>query len=481
MSKNIEDLYATEDALGLGELVRRGELSALELVDESIRRIEQVNPQLNAVIHKAYDSAREIAQGPLPEGPFKGVPYLAKELATMWQGQPTTNSCEYLKDFVSPLDLELVTRIKGAGFILVGKSNAPEFGWAITTEPEMYGATNNPWKEGISAGGSSGGSAVAVASRMVPLAEGSDGAGSIRVPASNNGLVGLKPSRGTSTFAPVWADYWHGAAQFLCVSRSVRDSAAYLDAVYGTLPGDSFAAPEREPGFFLEQTKKNTGKLRIGYTTHTPEGLSIDPEAVAAVTQTASLLAELGHDVEVYDMSFDAVQFWEAYTRMTAVVTVDNFNVLKQFVGHEVREDEVSGVIWSMLQYGRSLSGAEHASDIEAVKMASRQIASEIDRYDVFLTPVMPNLPRPLGYYDMNMTDHLEYNRIMMADAVFMFPFNISGQPAMTVPMHWTPDGIPVGVQMVGRNNDEATLIRVAAQLEQARPWKDKRPLICSI
>jgi len=177
MSKNIEDLYATEDALGLGGLVRRGEVSALELVDESIRRIEQVNPQLNAVIHKAYESARETAQGPLPDGLFKGVPYLAKEVATMWNGQPTTNSCEYLKDFVAPLDLEIVTRIKKAGFILVGKSNAPEFGWAITTEPEMYGATNNPWKEGITAGGSSGGSSVAVASRMVPLAEGSDGAG----------------------------------------------------------------------------------------------------------------------------------------------------------------------------------------------------------------------------------------------------------------------------------------------------------------
>ena len=166
---------------------------------------------------------------------------------------------------------------------------------------------------------------------------------------------------------------------------------------------------------------------------------------------------------------------------MTAVSPADNIDVLKGFVGHEVRGDEVSGGIWSMLQYGRSLSGVQHAKDIEAVKMASRQIASEIDQYDIYLTPVMPNLPRALGYYDMNMTDHLEYNRIMGADAVFMFPFIISGQPAMTVPIHWTPDGIPVGVQMVGRNNDEATLIRVSAQLEQARPWKDKRRVICSV
>lgn len=480
MSNEIQEVFEKEDGLGLGELVNKGEIKPLELVDESIRRIEELNPQLNAVIHKSYDSAREIAQGPLPDGPFKGVPYLLKELATMWEGQPTTNSCPYLKDFVAPVDLEIVSRIKQAGFILVGKSNAPEFGWAITTEPEMYGPTYNPWKPGITAGGSSGGSSVAVATGMVPLAEASDGAGSIRVPASNNGLVGLKPSRGTSTFAPIWADYWHGAAQFLCVSRTVRDTAAYLDAIYGTLPGDSFAAPPRDNAFFLNQTKKNPGKLRIGFTTQTPDGLSIDPEVTTAVRNTANLLAAMGHEVNEHELRFDVVQYWETYTRMTAVVTADNFNVLKQFVGHEVREDEVSPVIWSMLQYGKSLSGVQHANDIEGVKMASRQIATDIAAYDVFLTPVMPNLPRPLGYYDMNMSDHLEYNRIMMADAVYMFPFNISGQPAMSVPMHWTSEGVPVGVQLVGRNHDEATLLRVAAQLEEAQPWRHKRPPICN-
>jgi amidase len=480
MSKDIQEIFAREDAVGLGKLVHNGDIKPIELVDESIRRIEELNPQLNAVIHKSYESARSIAEGPLPDGPFKGVPYLLKELATMWEGQPTTNSCPYLKDFVSPVDLEIVTRVKNSGFILVGKTNAPEFGWAITTEPDMYGPTYNPWKEGITAGGSSGGSSVAVATKMVPLAEASDGAGSIRVPASNNGIVGLKPSRGTSTFAPVWADYWHGAAQFLCVSRTVRDTAAYLDAIYGTLPGDSFAAPHREPGFFLQQTKKNPGKLRIGFTTHTPDGLQIHPEAAAAVRNTANLLIELGHEVEEHDMNFDAVAYWETYTRMTAVVTADNFNVLKQFVGHEVREDEVSPVIWSMLRYGHSISGVQHANDIEMVKLASRQIASDIAGYDVYLTPVLPNLPRPLGYYDMNMSDHLEYNRIMMADAIYMYPFNISGQPAMSVPMHWTGDGIPVGVQLVGRNHDEATLLSVAAQLEQAQPWSAKHPPVCS-
>lgn len=480
MSQDIQEIFSTEDGLGLGELVRKGELKPIELVDESIRRIEELNPQLNAVIHKSYDAARAIAQGPLPDGPFQGVPYLLKELATMWEGQPTTNSCPYLKDFVSPLDLEIVTRVKSAGFILVGKTNAPEFGWALTTEPKLYGPTLNPWKEGISAGGSSGGSAVAVTTGMVPIAEGSDGAGSIRVPASKNGLVGLKPSRGSSTFAPVWGDYWHGAAQFLCVSRTVRDTAAYLDAIYGTLPGDSFAAPPRESGFFLDQTKKNPGKLRIGFSVTSPDGIPLHAETASAVRNTAKLLEELGHHVEEHDMGFDAGELWRTYTRMTAVVTADNFDVLKQFVGHEVTEEEVSPVLWSMINYGRGLSAPQHAKDIEALKMASRHIAMDLVAYDVYLTPTLPQLPRPLGYYDMNMPDHLEYNEIMMKDAVYMFPFNISGQPAMNIPMHWTPDGIPVGVQLVGRNNDEATLIRLAAQLEEAQPWRHIRPPIRS-
>ncbi|MDH5178482.1 MAG: amidase [Gammaproteobacteria bacterium] len=478
MSKDISDLFSNLDGVGLGEMVNKGEVSALELVDESIRRIEALNPQLNAVVHKNYDAARAIAQGPLPDGPFKGVPYLLKELASMWEGQPTTNSCLYLKDFIAPVDLEIVSRIKKAGFILVGKSNAPEFGWALTTEPAMYGPTHNPWKQGITAGGSSGGSSVAVATGMVPIAEASDGGGSIRVPASNNGIVGMKPSRGTATFAPIWADYWHGAAQFLCVSRTVRDTAAYLDAIYGTLPGDSFAAPPREPGFFLDQTKKGAGKLKIGFTVTAPDGQTLHPECIKAVENTVQLLADLGHEVEEHNMNFEAEAIWEAYTRMTAAVTVDNFNVLKQFVGHDVREDEVAPVLWSMLTYGRSLSAPQHANDIEAVKMASRNIASDLHKYDVYITPTMPQLPRPLGYYDMTMTDLLAYNRLIMSNGIFMYPFNISGQPGISLPLHWTPDGIPVGIQAVGRNNDEATLLRLAAQLEQAQPWKDKRPPI---
>ena len=467
--------YASYDAVNLAELVRKRQISPPELTEVAIAAIEAVNPRLNAVIHKTFDYARKAAASDLPDGPFRGVPYMLKELATMWAGMPTTNSCPYLKDFVAPVDLEIVSRIKRAGFVLVGKTNAPEFGWSITTEPKMYGATKNPWKDGITAGGSSGGSSVAVASRMVPLAEASDGAGSIRVPASNNGIVGLKPSRGTSTFAPIWADYWHGGAQFLCVSRTVRDTAAYLDAVYGTLPGDSYAAPPRAPGYFLKQTRTKAGRLRIGFTTTAPDGNPVHPEAVTAVRKAARLLEDLGHDVEEHDLAFDATQTWITYTRMTAVVTAANFETLAGFIGHAVRRDEVSPVLWSMIDYGKSIGGPTHANDIEALKMASRQIASGIAAYDAYLTPTLTQPPRPMGYYDMNMTDHLAYNA-KWTDAVFMFPFNVSGQPAISLPMHWSADGVPMGVQLVARNNDEATLIRVAAQLEEAAPWIDRKP-----
>jgi len=470
--------YSGYDALGLAELVRKKEVKASELVEEAIRRIETLNPKLNAVIYKTYDIARAAADGPPPNGPFAGVPFMLKELATMWEGLPTTNSCPYFKDFVAPVDLEIVTRIKKAGFALVGKTNAPEFGWSITTEPAMFGPAHNPWNESVTPGGSSGGAAAAVAARILPLAEASDGAGSIRVPASNNGLIGMKPSRGTSTFAPIWADYWHGGAQFLCVSRTVRDTAAYLDVVYGTLPGDPYKAPERTRPF-LDEARTNPDRLRIGFTVTPPDGNPIHPEAVAAVQATAKLLAGLGHEVTEHNMSFDADAAWRTYTRMTAVATASAFEGMAPFIGHKVTEAEVSPTLWSIIQRGWEISGPAHATDVDGLRMISREVATDIAPFDVFLTPTLTQPPRPLGYWDMNEPDHDVYNA-KWTDAVFMFPFNISGQPAMSVPMHWSADGLPMGVQIVGRNNDEATLIRLAAQLEQAQPWINRKPPICS-
>lgn len=471
------DDFGSYDALGLAGLVRAGEVTPAELVEEVITRIEAMNPQLNAVIRTTYDSARETAASDVPEGPFQGVPYMMKELATMWEGVPQTNSSAYFKDFVAPVDSEIVSRLKRSGFILVGSTNAPEFGWALTTEPEMYGRANNPWREGISPGGSSGGSAAAVAARILPLAEASDAAGSIRGPASICGLVGLKPSRGRATLGPLSADFFYGAAHFLCVSRTVRDTAAYLDVTSGELAGDPYntPAPSRP---WLEEVGVNPGPLRIGFTTSAPHGRSVHPENVTAVLNSAKLLESLGHHVEEHDMSVDADDAWSTYNRITAVQTAMVYDGAAEFIGHKVTPEEVSATMFAIVERGRSLSGLEHSTDIERQRLYSREIAVDLAAYDVFLTPTLTNPPRPFGYWDMSEPDIDVYNA-KWTDAVYLYLFNISGQPAISLPLHWSADGLPIGVQLVGRNCDEAALIRLASQLEAAQPWIGRRPQLC--
>ena len=471
------DDFGSYDGLGLAELVRAGEVTPAELVDEAIGRIEAVNGDLNAVIYKNFDRAREIAAAGVPDGPFQGVPYLMKELASMWEGIPQTNSSPYFKDFVAPVDSEIVGRLKRAGFILVGSTNAPEFGWALTTEPDMYGRANNPWKEGISPGGSSGGSASAVASRMVPVAEASDAAGSIRGPASICGLVGLKPTRGRATLGPLNADFFYGAAHFLCVSRTVRDTAAFLDATSGELPGDPYytPAPVRP---WLEEVKADPGRLRIGFTVSDPHGRSVHAENAQAVRDTARLLESLGHHVEEFDLTIDSDAMWKTYNRITAVQTAMVYDGAAQFIGHTVTADEVSPTMYAIIERGRSLGGVEHSIDIEQQRLNGREIATALNAYDVYLTPTLTNPPRPFGYWDMSEPDIDAYNA-KWTDAVYLYLFNISGQPAMSLPMHWSADCLPIGVQLVGRSCDEATLVRVAAQLEAAQPWIDRKPPIC--
>ena len=473
------DDFGTYDALGLAALVKAGEVTPLELVEEAIGRIEAINPQLNAVIRKTYDAARETARAEAPDGPFQGVPYLMKELASMWEGVPQTNSSLYFKDFIAPVDTEIVARLKRAGFILVGSTNAPEFGWALTTEPEMYGRTNNPWAEGISPGGSSGGSAAAVAARILLLDEASDAAGSIRGPASICGLVGLKPSRGRATLGPLNADFFYGAAHFLCVSRTVRDTAAYLDVTSGALPGDPYnTPPPARP--WLDEVGAAPGRLRIGFTTAAPHGRAVHPDTAAAVHNTANLLESLGHHVEEHDMAIDADAAWRTYTQITAVQTAMVFGGAAQFIGHEATADELSPTMHAIIERGKSLSAVEHSADVEQLRLYAREIATDLAPYDVFLTPTLTHPPRPFGYWDMAEPDIDVYNA-KWTDAVYLYLFNISGQPAVSLPMHWSAEGLPIGVQLVGRGCDEATLIRVAAQLEVAQPWIGRRPpIICS-
>lgn len=473
LSEDILTTYTESDGVALGELVGNGQVTPAELVEAAITVIERLNPRLNAVIHKLYDMGREAAQRVDGSAPFAGVPYLLKELGTAWQGAPLTNSSVYLKDMIAPEDAEVVRRIKKAGFLLVGKSNAPENGWCISTEPKLYGATSNPWREGVTAGGSSGGSSAAVAARMVPIGEASDAAGSIRVPASCCGVIGLKPSRGRITMSPL-ADLWHGGAYFLCNSRTVRDTAAYLDAVAGFLPGDPYTPPM--PGeSWLSLSGRAPEKLRVGFSVTPPDGGSIHAEAVAAVRATMRTLEGLGHIVEEHDISLDGASAWKVYTHMSCVQTAAFFDYVEPIVGRPVTADEVEPVTWAIIQRGRATSGVRHIGDVETVRQLGRQVAADLDRFDVFVTPTLTQPPRPLGYFDMSEPDLDRYNALW-SDAVFTFPFNMSGQPAISLPLHWSTEGLPIGVQLAGRFGDEATLLSLGAVLEQEMPWKHRRP-----
>lgn len=465
--------YAESDALDLAGLVRRKEVSPAELVEAAATLIDRLDPSLNAVIHRLYDMARAAAATIDPSAPLAGVPFLLKELASSWTGAPNTNSSVYFKDVVATFDTEAVRRMKAAGLNLVGKSNAPENGWSISTEPKLYGATRNPWKADITAGGSSGGTAAAVAARMVPIGEASDGAGSIRIPASCCGVVGLKPSRGRVTLAP-FGDFWYGGAYFLCCSRTVRDTAAYLDALAGALPGDPYTPPTPD-GSWLSLSAKAPRKLRIGYTVMPPNGTPIGAEPKAAVLAAVKALEALGHDVEEHDMPLDANAAWKTYTDMTCVQTAAMFAASAQFVGRPVTRNDVEPVTWAIIERGRATTGVAHIADVEQIRQLSRAISGDLAPYDLFVTPTLTQLPRPVGYYDMSESDLDRYNA-KWTDSVFAFPFNISGQPAISLPLHWTADGIPVGVQLVGRYGDEATLLAASAQLEQQMPWRTRRP-----
>lgn len=467
--------YVEADGLALADLVHRREVSPHEVVETAITVIEKLNPQLNAVIHRLYDMGRQRAGEIDLNAPFAGVPFLLKELASSWQGAPLTNSSAYLKDVIADSDSEVVRRMKQAGLVLVGKSNAPENGWSIATEPKLFGKTINPWNPAVTPGGSSGGTCAAVAARMVPIGEASDGAGSIRIPSSCCGTVGLKPSRGRVTIAPT-GDFWYGSAYFLCATRSVRDTAAYLDAVAGALPGDAYSPPVSNESW-LSACQRLPKRLRIGYTVSPPNGTAIDPQVKAAVLQAVSALEEAGYAVEEHDMPLDADAAWRTYTDMTCVQTAALYQWLEPLVARPVTRDDVEPVTWAIIERGRATSGIKHIGDVEQVRRLSRQIATDLDPFDIFITPTLTQLPRPVGYYDMSETDIDRYNA-KWTDSVFAFPFNISGQPAISLPTAMAAEGIPIGVQLVGRYGDEATVLAVSALLESKLPWAHRKPPI---
>jgi len=471
-------LYADSDALRLAELVRNREVTPAELTEVAIGLIERLDPTLNAVVIRTFDAARQRAAEPPGTGPFAGVPYLLKNIGSACAGMPMTAGLEYRKNFVSKSDSELVRRIKAAGLNLLGRTNVPENGWCIATEPRFHGPTLNPWNPAVTPGGSSGGAAAAVAARIVPMAEGTDGGGSIRVPASCCGLVGLKPSRGRITYGPDDVDIWFGSVYFFTLTRTVRDTAAFLDATAGNLPGDPYTAP-RPDGTWLAGLAKQPKRLRIGVTLTTPWGPAFAPEVTEAVTATAALLERLGHTVEEHRFTTDLATAWQHYNHVAAVQTALDFDQLATAVGRPVQQSDLVAFNWSQLERGRSLSAVEYAASIGVVRKANQQIQTELQPFDVVLTPTLTQPPRPVGYWDMNEPDFDRYIG-KWTDAAFMFAFNISGLPALSLPAAWTADDVPIGVQLVGRYGDEASILRLAAQVEDARPWIGRRPRICA-
>ena len=471
------------DATDQADLVRSGEASPEELVEAAIARVEQVNPELNAVIHELFEEGLAEARSPdLPDGPFKGVPFLFKDLGAAYAGQPYHLGMKLLKDagFRAPVDTYLAERFRAAGFIVIGKTNTPELGILPTTEPEAYGASRNPWNTDHSTGGSSGGSGAAVASGMVPVAHANDGGGSIRIPASANGLVGLKTTRQRTTEGPLMGDNMTGLTVELCVSRTVRDTAAILEAVHGPAPGDPYVAPPPERSY-LEELDAGR-KLRIGFLSEPPvPGLDAHPECTAAVEAARNLLEDLGHTVEdsspVDEEVAQAVDIEDSFLTKWAAGQASTLDQLGMIAGREITADDVEPLTWVLAQIGRERTAAQYLTDHGKHQMVGRGIAAWYEGgFDLLLTPTMAAPPAPLGTFDQRSGDPLDAFRAAVPFGAFTAMFNATGQPAISLPLHWTEDGLPVGVQLVAAFGREDVLIDIAAQLEVAQPWIDRRP-----
>ncbi|HEX8207853.1 MAG TPA: amidase [Solirubrobacteraceae bacterium] len=468
------------DATAQAELVRSGEASPAELVDAAIARIEALDPQLNAIVTPLFDKARAAAAGDLPDGPFKGVPMLLKDLACHSEGDPMYEGMGFLRDvgWVEHDDTVLAARFRRAGFVFCGKTSTPELGILSTTEPAAFGPTRNPWSTGHSTGGSSGGSAAAVAAGMVPLAHASDGGGSIRIPASACGLVGLKPSRGRTPMGDDFGDVMAGLVNEHVLTRSVRDSAAVLDAVAGLAPGDPYTAPSPARPY-AQEVGTDPGRLRIGIRT-APPGRQIETHAdcETAARTTAKLLEGLGHTVEEVELPFldveDLVQHF--LVRWSGGVAW-NLDYWERKTGRKPTEADVEPCTWALAEMGRTQSAADLLSAIERHQVLGIQIAQWYESgFDLLLTPTMAVPPPPIGSFEHPPDQPLLPIALATPMAIFTSGINMTGLPAISLPLHTNDEGLPIGSQLVAPYGREDVLLRVAAQLEQAAPWADRRP-----
>jgi len=473
--------YASHDALGLAELVRRGEVTPAELVDTAIALIEEIDPHLNAVIHRHFDRARAEARGALPDGPFRGVPFLLKDLAGGNRaGDPIHWGTRFLRDagHRAATTSYIVEKFAAAGLVVVGRTNVPELGAWATTESEAYGPCRSPWNPDHTSGGSSGGAAAAVAAGMVPVAHASDGGGSIRNPASQCGLVGLKPTRGRISLGPDLGESWGGMALEFAVSRSVRDSAALLDCVCGMMPGDPYAAaPPRRP--FATEVGATTGSLRVGVLTRHAMS-EVHPDCVAAAEAAGRLLESLGHHVEAShpeDVEGDALL--EHSIVLIASAQARAIEEFGRMLGRELGPGDMDCDNWAVTELGQSMSATRYLAAVEGHHDYQRRVAAWwAEGFDLLVTPTITAPPPRVGEIRPDPAKPLDAFMRSGSLLPFTLPFNVTGQPAISLPLHWNDAGLPIGVQLVAATEREDLLLRIAAQLEEVAPWSQRRPAL---
>ncbi|HEY2658674.1 MAG TPA: amidase [Caulobacteraceae bacterium] len=463
------------DALGLGELVRRGEVSATDLLDRAIARVEAVNPKINAVVLRHYDEARaQLANGP-PSGPFAGVPFLLKDLNAALGGTVTTDGSRAFADWIAAADGTLARRAKAAGLTIFGKTASPEFGLTTTTESRLWGATRNPWNLERIAGGSSGGAAAAVAARILPMAHASDGGGSIRIPAACCGLFGLKPSRGRVPYGPGAGIGWNGLSTQHAVTISVRDSAALLDALAGPEIGDS-VTPAAPVGRYLDAVGQAPGNLRIALVERAASGAALHADCREALFDAAALCGSLGHRIEPVDLVLDAAALAEAMGVSMAVDIASRLDRRGAERGGAVAEDEVERVTWRLAARGRTITGQAYADARRTLDQAAVAYARLFEGFDVVLSPVLAEPPGPLGRLILSPDDIGDYARGVAAFSPYTALHNEIGVPAMSTPLFWSGDGLPIGTMFAAAFGREDLLFSLAGQLEAARPWAARIP-----
>lgn len=467
--------YEDLDGLGLAERVKTGEISAEALLELAIARTEERNPSIGAVNIPMFEQARKAVAKGVPKGPFEGVPFLLKDLHLHTPDALLTNGSALYKDFLPSEESELVSRYRNAGLVVFGKTHSPEFGVTTSSESALHGQTKNPWNLAHTAGGSSGGSAAAVAAGILPLANASDGGGSIRVPASCCGLFGMKLTRGRTPVGPIEGEGWSGMSGIHAVTRSVRDSAALLDATCGPDLGAPYAAqPPARP--FLEEVAATPGKLRIAIQRDTWNLSEPHADCLAALDEAVQICRDLGHIVEEAPFTVDPELFGKATGTIISANTRAEMEHRAEQLGRPLREDDVEPRTWGLSSLAHSLSSVDYVRALQTIHATGRALAKHLTAYDVLLSPTMATPPLPLGVLSLSNPDAETQIKAVFSTVGYTQLLNATGNPAMSVPLYWNADGLPIGVQFAGRIGDEATLFQLAGQLEKAQPWFGRRP-----